>query len=182
VKTMPKGVAFLKGNFWRIPLVSEATEKRATKIKTHDVGRKGHAQRLTGLIGGKWRTLSWHIHKDDVVPIFTGKRNILMPEDPRHAEILERIEAEIGKAITVKTTDAKKERIRKVRRIVASPKPKGWAGESQRHALARKGIKTSPMVKHVRSEMGKMFKKIKGRKARGKAMKSIWKEAKKRFK
>ena len=62
---------------------------------------------------------------------------------------------------------------------------KGWKLENVRHSLARKGIKTgrktSAKVKWVRAEMGKMFKTTKGRKARGKEMKKIWREAKTKF-
>lgn len=100
---MPKGTAFLKGDYWHIPVVSEAEAKRATGRKIHSVERKGHMKRVTGKINGKRKTIEWRISKDDVsIDLDSG---CLFTDDPEKEEILEQIECELREMIKVRKQD-----------------------------------------------------------------------------
>lgn len=52
-----------EGRYYRIVLKSP---EQFTTFRIHDVGREGHAQRLTGRTDrGRWETQAWLINKED---------------------------------------------------------------------------------------------------------------------
>jgi len=92
---MPRLKAYLKGNYWHIPLRSH---EGITSIRTHDVGRKGSNLRLTGISKktGKWVTVSWLIHKDNV-RVARGKYGkTLSAKNLRTQKILQSIRSNVG--------------------------------------------------------------------------------------
>ena len=62
---MPTAIRYK--NYWHIRVEPESIRKRVTDYRKHDIGRKGHSYRLAGYVrGAGWKTLSFHIHKDEV--------------------------------------------------------------------------------------------------------------------
>ncbi|MDP2625219.1 MAG: hypothetical protein Q8P27_03465 [Candidatus Peregrinibacteria bacterium] len=67
--------------------------KDFTSFTTHDVGRKGHSQRVTGkLKNGEWATQKWLIHKDDAYVSDVGE---LESEDPKIKKILDSLKGDV---------------------------------------------------------------------------------------
>ena len=98
---MTKGTAFLKGNYWHIPMASKAVEKKATEVKTGGAGRRGHTQGVIGKIGGKWKTISWRMRKEDVIVA----QSRLFASNARCQKILNKIEDKLGRMVRVRKKD-----------------------------------------------------------------------------
>ena len=101
---MPK--AYLVGNFWHIVLHDYKKACQSGTIRTHDVGRVGSNERIACINRktGKWITVSWHIHKDNVkiVRAKVGRGYTLTATNLRTAKILNQIRANFGKIRVVK--------------------------------------------------------------------------------
>ena len=57
-------------------------------VRAHDVGRKGHAIRMTCIVGNRWKTHSWRLCKDDV----TIRKGKIFPKTKQAEKILSNIE------------------------------------------------------------------------------------------
>jgi len=92
-------------NYWSIEIRDYTTVCQPGTIRTHDVGRPGHSQRMTckSKYTGQWITFSWHVAKGDVEEIRQGGYYTLHAKDLKTKRLLDSIRAQHG-AIKVAPT------------------------------------------------------------------------------
>ena len=90
--------AYEMKNHWNIVLYDYDKVCIPGTIRTHDVGRKGHNQRMTCKSKGskKWITFSWHIAKSDVKVIKHGDYHTLQAVEPSTEKILRNVRQKYG--------------------------------------------------------------------------------------
>jgi hypothetical protein len=96
----------IKGkNYWSIELRDYKRVCQPNTIRTHDVGRPGHSQRMTckSVYSGQWITFSWHISDKDVKEVKRKNYTTLQATDDGVKKILDNIRSNHG-AIKVAPT------------------------------------------------------------------------------
>ena len=85
-------------NYWIIEIQDYTTVCQPGTIRTHDVGRPGHSQRMTCVskYSGKWITFSWHVAKEDVSEMKQSGYTTLRAEDEKTKKILNSIRSQYG--------------------------------------------------------------------------------------